>query len=272
MTPLIFFWLKKRQNKGQDWLTFTDTRGEQLSQAAGGCGRMDERGARLSHSGAGWPQPSCLLLVLPSDPCNSHLLRDWEAVGHSDRRQRHVDQVRHGGRVTERVAGSLGVCFSCLMVARSLVHRALGPRGGGSVSDDCGGHADRCAVTKLVARQWVQERDAWGGQLPGAGGVCCRNRGIRVWLMSIWHGVWCNARCLVFTASRARPGLVRPGIRWGGLRQTVRRQIGLEKTKGMVNFTDRIKVLLVANWRFLHLTSRRRCLQEQHLSQLGVDM
>lgn len=192
---------------------------------------MDERGARLSHGGAGCPQPSCLLLVLPSDPGSSHLLWDWEAVGHGDRRQRRVDRVRHSSRVTERLAGSLGVWFPCVMVAWSLVHRSLGPRGGCSVSDDRGGHADRCAVAKLVARHWVQKRDSWGGQLPRGGGVRYRN-----WLMFISHGVWCEARCLVFTTPRVRPSLVRPGVRGGGPRQTVRRQVGLETKKRSCQF------------------------------------
>lgn len=187
---------------------------------------MDERGARLSHGGVGCPQPSCLLFALPSDRGNSHLLWDWEAVGHGGRRQHRVDRVRHSSWVTERLAGSLGVWFPWVMVAWSLVQRALGPRGGCSVSDDRGGHADRHAVTKLVARHWVQKRDSWGGQLPRGGGVRYRN-----WLMFVSHGVWCEARCLVFTAPRVRTGLVQLGVRRRGLRQTVRRQVGLETNK-----------------------------------------
>lgn len=90
-----------------------------------------------------------------------------------------MDRVGHV-RVTECVAGSLGVRVPCVRVAMSLVHRALGPHGGGSVSDDGGGHADRCAVTKLVAWQWVQKRNTGGGRRLDAGGICYRNRWIRV--------------------------------------------------------------------------------------------
>lgn len=221
----------KQEKKGHNWLTFTTARGEQLSQTAGGCRCIDgrKRGS-LSPGGASCPQSSSLLFVLPSDPCNSHLLRDWEAVGHSDRGQRRMHWVRHV-RVAERVAGSLGVCVPCVRVAMSLMHRALGPHGGRSVSDDGGGHANRCAVTILVAWQWVQKRNARGGWLLSIGGVCYRNGWIRVRLMSIQHGTWCDARSLVFTAPRVRPGLVRLGIRRGRLRQTVRWQIGLGRKK-----------------------------------------
>lgn len=136
-----------RKKKWHNWLTFTTARGEQLSQTAGGCRCIDGRkGGGLSPSGASCPQSSSLLFVLPSDPCNSHLLRDGEAVGHGDRGQRRMHWVRRI-RVAERVAGSLGVCVPGVRVAMSVMHRALGPHGGGSVSDDGGGHANRCAVT-----------------------------------------------------------------------------------------------------------------------------
>ncbi len=205
----------------RNWLTITTAGGEQLSQAASGCG-CSGRGARRSHGGTNCPHSSCLLLVLPSDPCNGHLLRDWEAVCRSDRGQRRVDQVRHGSRVTERVTGSLSVRVPCVRVAMSLVHRALGPHGGGGVSDDSGGHAGGCVVTKLVTRQWVQKRNSWRGRLLDACGIFYRNRWIRVWLMSIWHSAWYDARRVVLIAALAQPGLVWPGIGWGRLRQIVR--------------------------------------------------
>lgn len=71
-------------------------------------------------------------------------------MGHSDRGQSRADRVRHGGRVTERVAGSLGVCVTGVRVAVGLVYRALGTHGGGGVSDDSGGHAGCCVVTRLM--------------------------------------------------------------------------------------------------------------------------
>lgn len=99
-----------------------------------------------------------------------------------------MDRVRHSGRVTERVAGSQGVRVPCVSVAVSLVHRALGPHGGGGVGDDSGGHAGRGVVTEFVAWKWVQKRNARRGQLLDGAGVCYRNRRIRVRLGSIWHG------------------------------------------------------------------------------------
>ncbi len=70
-----------------------------------------------------------------------------------------MDRVRHSSQVTERVAGGLGVRVHCVMVAVSLVHRALRPHSGGSVSYDGGGHAGRRVVTNLVEWQWVQKRN-----------------------------------------------------------------------------------------------------------------
>lgn len=258
----------RNRKKGHNWLTFTTARGEQLSQTAGGCRCIDgrKRGS-LSPGGASCPQSSSLLFVLPSDPCNSHLLWDWEAVGHGDRGQRRVHWVRHV-RVAQRVAGSLGVCVPCVRVAMSLMHRALGHHGGGSVSDDSGGHANRCAVTKLVAWQWVQKRNAWGGRLLSVGGVCYRNRWISVRLMSIQHGTRCDARSLVFTASRVRSGLARSGIRWGRLRQTVRWQSGLGRIKK--DWSEQKHQQQQVEY-FCTSVTKRSCLQEQYLSQLVVD-
>lgn len=179
--------------------TFTGARGKQLSQ--GGRGWVDGGGAGLTDRGARPPQHSCLLLVLPSDLLHSHLLRDWEAVSHSDG-GRHLEWIR---RVAQRDARCLVVCVPSVMVAGSLVPKALSPHSGGSVRDDSGCDADGCAVAVLVARQWVHKRDSWGGWLVDA--ACVRD-----WMGSIGMRlmfVQYAARCLVFTAA-----LVWPGADW----------------------------------------------------------
>lgn len=162
MTPILLVPRLKTpvlvQTKGQNWLTITGSGGKQLSQAAGGCGCVDRKGAGLSPRGASCPQPSCLLFVLPSDPWNCHLLRHWEAVGHGDRRRHCVDRVRRVNWVTERVTGGLRVCLSHLRVAVS-------PCSGSGVSNDGGGHAHGRAVRQPVAGQRVEEGDARGGHL-----------------------------------------------------------------------------------------------------------
>lgn len=222
----VFFWQKhdfthlwlitdaKRPNEGQ--LTFSGAGGEQFSKAASGCGGRG-LGARQSYRATNRPHSSCLLLVLPSDSCDSHLLGDWEAVGRGDRGQRCLNWVGHGSRVTVRVEGNLGVCVPCVREAVSLVRRALGPHGGGSVGNDSGGHIGGCVVTKLMAGQRVEERNTCRGRLLDAAGECDRNRWIWEQLMSVWHGSRCDAGRVVFTAVLAWPGLVRLGVGWGGL-------------------------------------------------------
>ena len=182
------------------------TGGQQLSEAAGGCGCMDGGGPSST-------QAPCLLLVLPSDTSSSHLLRDWETVGRSHGGRHRVDWV---GLVTERMTGHLGVCVPCMRVAISLVRRAQDPHSWGRVCDDGGGQADCGAVTKLVARNWVQDRNSCGGGLINAGGKRSRDGWIGVWLI-----------CLVFTASQVRSALIRPGIWWWWRRQAVWWQTGL---------------------------------------------
>lgn len=96
-----------------------------------------------------------------------------------------MDWVRHDSWVTERVAGTLGVCVPRVRIAMSLLHGALRPRGGGGVSDNRRGHAGGCVVTKLMARQRVQKGNTCRDWLLHAGGERYRNRWIREGL--IWH-------------------------------------------------------------------------------------
>lgn len=156
-------------------LTIPGARGKQLSQGGRGCvdsggAGLTSRGAGLTSRGAGPPQASCLLLVLPFDLCHSHLLRDREAVRHSDGR-RHGEGCR---RVAQRDARCLLVQVPSVMVAGGLVPKTLGPHSGGSVCDDSGCDADGCAVTVLVARQRVYERKSRGGRLVHAARVSDR--------------------------------------------------------------------------------------------------
>lgn len=91
-----------------------------------------------------------------------------------------MDRVGQSGQVTERVAGGLGVRVHRVRVAMSLVHGALGPRSGGSVSYDSRGHAGCCVVTKLVAWQRAQKRNTRRPRLLDVGCIRYRTRWIRI--------------------------------------------------------------------------------------------
>lgn len=69
---------------------------------------------------------------------------------------------------------SLGVCFHSLRVAVILVRRTVSAHGGGSMSDDSGGHAG-CVEPKFVARQRMEIGNTSRGQLISATGECNRN-------------------------------------------------------------------------------------------------